>query len=77
MKMVNVYDESTNKVVGSVTKYDEKEIAEMVDRAYAMQPAILDNASRDIDIASDMEVFGLIIPIILFDTDEEAVEIAQ
>lgn len=38
MKMVDVYDESTNEVVGSVPKYDAKEIAEMVDRAYAKQP---------------------------------------
>ena len=38
MKMVDVYDESTNKVVGSVPKYNAEEIAEMVDKAYAMQP---------------------------------------
>ena len=38
MRMVDVYDESTNKVVGSVPKYDAAEIADMVDRAYAKQP---------------------------------------
>ena len=38
MKMVDVIDESTGKVVGSVPKYTGKEIAEMVDIAYAAQP---------------------------------------
>lgn len=42
-----------------------------------MEPVILDNVTRDMDIASDMEVFGPVIPIITFDTDEEAVEIAN
>ena len=39
MKMVNVIDEGTMKVVGQVPKYDKAEIAEMVDKAYAIQPA--------------------------------------
>jgi len=40
-----------------------------------MMPVILDNVTRDMDIAKDMEVFGPVIPIIAFDTIEEAVEI--
>ena len=42
-----------------------------------MKPVILDNVTKDMDIAKDMEVFGPVIPIITFDTDEEAVEIAN
>lgn len=42
-----------------------------------MEPVILDNVTKDMDIAKDMEVFGPVIPIITFDTDEEAVEIAN
>ncbi len=42
-----------------------------------MEPVILDNVTRDMDIAKDMEVFGPVIPIITFDTDEEAVSIAN
>lgn len=38
MKMVEVIDESNGKVVGEVPKYDGKEIAQMVDTAFAVQP---------------------------------------
>ncbi|MCH4166335.1 MAG: aldehyde dehydrogenase family protein [Megasphaera sp.] len=38
---------------------------------------ILDNVTKDMDIAKDMEVFGPIVPIITYDTDEEAVAIAN
>ncbi len=38
---------------------------------------IIDNVTKDMDIAKDMEVFGPVVPIITFDTDEEAVEIAN
>lgn len=38
---------------------------------------ILDDVTKDMDIAKDMEVFGPVVPIIAFDTDEEAVEIAN
>lgn len=41
------------------------------------EPTILDNVTRDMDIAKDMEVFGPVIPIIGFDTIEEAIEIAN
>lgn len=42
-----------------------------------MEVTILDNVTKDMDIAKDMEVFGPCIPIITFDTDEEAIEIAN
>lgn len=42
-----------------------------------MDVTILDGVTRDMDIAKDMEVFGPVVPIITFDTDEEAVEIAN
>lgn len=42
-----------------------------------MDVTILDNVTKDMDIAKDMEVFGPVIPIITFETDEEAVEIAN
>ena len=40
-------------------------------------PTILDNINKDMDIAKDMEVFGPVIPVIGFDTEEEAIEIAN
>jgi succinate-semialdehyde dehydrogenase/glutarate-semialdehyde dehydrogenase len=42
-----------------------------------IQPAVLDGVTRDMDIAKDMEVFGPVLPIICYDTLEEAVEIAN
>ena len=41
------------------------------------EPTILDNVTRDMDVAKDMEIFGPVIPVIGFDTIEEAVEIAN
>lgn len=41
------------------------------------EPTILDNVTRKMDIAKDMEVFGPVIPIIGFDTVEEAITIAN
>ena len=38
MKMMDVIDESTGKVVGSVPNYDGAEIAAMVDTAFEAQP---------------------------------------
>lgn len=43
----------------------------------AMDVTIIDNVTKDMDIAKDMEVFGPVIPIITFSTDAEAVEIAN
>lgn len=41
------------------------------------EPTILDNVTRDMDVAKDMEIFGPVISVIGFDTIEEAVEIAN
>lgn len=42
-----------------------------------MEVTILDGVTKDMDIAKDMEVFGPVIPLIEFETDEEAVAIAN
>lgn len=41
------------------------------------EPTVLGNVTKDMDIAKDMEIFGPVIPIIGFDTIEEAIEIAN
>ena len=41
------------------------------------EPTILDNVTRDMDVARYMEIFGPVISVIGFDTIEEAVEIAN
>lgn len=43
----------------------------------AIEPTVIDNVTPDMDIAKDMEVFGPVMPIITFDTDEEALAIAN
>ena len=40
-------------------------------------PTILDNVTKDMEVAKDMEIFGPVIPVIGFDTEEEALEIAN
>lgn len=40
-------------------------------------PTILDGVTKDMAVAKDMEIFGPVIPVIGFDTIEEAVEIAN
>ncbi|MGI6212390.1 MAG: aldehyde dehydrogenase family protein [Anaerovoracaceae bacterium] len=42
-----------------------------------MDVTILDDVTVDMDIATDMEVFGPVVPIITFDTDDEAIAIAN
>lgn len=41
------------------------------------EPTVLDDVTKDMDIAKDMEVFGPLFPIIGFDTVDEAIEIAE
>ena len=41
------------------------------------EPCILDNVTPDMDVAKDMEIFGPVIPVIGFDTIEEAINIAN
>lgn len=42
-----------------------------------IEPTVLLGVTRDMDIASNMEVFGPVFPLIPFDTEEQAVEIAN
>lgn len=40
-------------------------------------PTVIGNVPKTADVAKDMEIFGPVVPIIAFDTPEEAVEIAN
>ena len=42
-----------------------------------VEPAVLTDVTADMDIAKDMEVFGLCFPFIKFETEEEAIAIAN
>ena len=42
-----------------------------------IEPTVLLDVSKDMDIASNMEIFGPVFPLIPFDTEDEAVEIAN
>lgn len=42
-----------------------------------VEPAVLTGVTADMDIASDLEVFGPVFPLIMFDTEDEAVAIAN
>ncbi|MGC4018444.1 MAG: aldehyde dehydrogenase family protein [Muricomes sp.] len=46
-------------------------------RGCVVDVTVLDDVTRDMDIAKDLEIFGPVIPILTFDTDEEAIEIAN
>ena len=46
------------------------------DQSY-FEPTVLTGVTKDMDIAVDMEVFGPVLPIIGFDTFDEAIEIAN
>jgi len=50
--------------------------AEIVDDAWYL-PTVLTDVDPAFDIAKDMEIFGPVFPIITFDTDEEAIAIAN
>ncbi len=41
------------------------------------EPTVIINVPKSADVAKDMEIFGPVVPIITFDTAEEAVEIAN
>jgi succinate-semialdehyde dehydrogenase/glutarate-semialdehyde dehydrogenase len=41
------------------------------------EPTVITDVPKTADVAVDMEIFGPVVPIIGFDTDEEAVEIAN
>ena len=40
-------------------------------------PTVIVDVPKTADVAKDMEIFGPVVPIIGFDTDEEAIEIAN
>ena len=42
-----------------------------------IEPTVLGDVTRDMDIMKDMEIFGPVLPICGFDTEEEALEIAN
>ncbi|MPN60185.1 NAD/NADP-dependent betaine aldehyde dehydrogenase [bioreactor metagenome] len=42
-----------------------------------IEPAVLADVTPNMDIASDMEIFGPVFPLIPFDTEDQAVEIAN
>ena len=42
-----------------------------------IEPTVLGDVTKDMDIMKDMEVFGPVLPICGFDTEEEALEIAN
>ena len=46
------------------------------DRTY-FEPTVLDNVTPEMDAAKDMEIFGPVFPILSFQTEEEAVRIAN
>lgn len=41
------------------------------------EPTVITDVPKTADVAKDMEIFGPVVPIIGFDTDEEAIEIAN
>lgn len=42
-----------------------------------LEPTVFTHVTRDMDVAKDLEIFGPVIPIIAFDTIEEAIDIAN
>ena len=41
------------------------------------EPTVIGDVPKTADVAKDMEIFGPVVPVIAFDTEEEAVEIAN
>ena len=41
------------------------------------EPTVLDHVTPEMEVARDMEIFGPVLPIIGFDTEEEAIRIAN
>jgi acyl-CoA reductase-like NAD-dependent aldehyde dehydrogenase len=42
-----------------------------------VSPTVIANVPKTADVASDMEIFGPVVPVISFETEEEAIEIAN
>lgn len=91
LKIGSALDEDavvTALVSESAAKEVEKQIAKTVEQGATLHfggtregariiPAILTNVTPEMDIASDMEVFGPVFPLIPFDTEEDAIRIAN
>ena len=41
------------------------------------EPTVIADVPKTADVAKDMEIFGPVVPVIGFDTDDEAIEIAN
>ena len=52
------------------------ELPEGLDKGYFVRPTVFSNVTRDMTIAQE-EIFGPVLSIIPFDTEEEAIEIAN
>jgi succinate-semialdehyde dehydrogenase/glutarate-semialdehyde dehydrogenase len=70
--------EETEKQVEHTVKQGAKLVlgGKRYDETY-FEPTVLTGVTKDMDIARDMEVFGPVMPIIKFDSFDEAIEIAN
>ena len=74
-------NEAAAKRVEEFVNYTVEQGAKIVvggkrDGAY-YYPTILDNVTKKMDVAKDLEIFGPVIPVIGFDTIDEAIKIAN
>ncbi len=91
LKVGNPMDENTDMgpmINVAAAERIESQVNEMVSKGASLvfggnregayyYPAILDNVTKEMEVASDMEIFGPVISVIGFNTDEEALEIAN
>jgi len=91
LKVGNPLDEATD--IGCLISEDAaKKVEEQIDETIMegativlggnrngafFEPTILDHVTKHMDVAKDMEIFGPVIPVIGFDTIDEAIEIAN
>jgi succinate-semialdehyde dehydrogenase/glutarate-semialdehyde dehydrogenase len=66
-------EEQVNQTVASGAKI---ELGGERDGAY-YSPTVISGVPKDAEVAIDLEIFGPVVPIIGFDTDDEAIEIAN
>lgn len=78
----------TALVSENAAKDVEKQIRHMIEQGAKLlcggtrdgariEPTVLADVTPDMDVASDMEIFGPVFPLIPFDTEEEAIRIAN
>ena len=79
--LTSLISESAAKEVEEQVRYTVEQGAKLIyggKRTGAfVEPAVLTDVTPNMDIAKDMEVFGLCFPLIKFETEEEAVAIAN